>query len=165
MYIYFRYQCIHWYKFDNDEVEHILFCTCAVLCNILKYIYTGQIAKRCTCPVFVFNTQIMAKHSTWSRVFGCVFRLFRVLPLSRTDNTRITKSRQELPPPVPGEGLLCKSRQYGSDELIFIIFVLRSKVNHQRSDLCKVLRRTWNRMNILYSIRKGDISIFVSFLP
>ena len=35
------YQCIHWYiyKFENDEVEHILSCTCTVCCYILEYIY------------------------------------------------------------------------------------------------------------------------------
>ena len=28
--MYFRYKCLHWYKFENDEVEHILSCTCTV---------------------------------------------------------------------------------------------------------------------------------------
>ena len=43
----FRYQCIHWYKFKNDEVEHILSCkiNVTVLCYVLEYIYTVQIAK------------------------------------------------------------------------------------------------------------------------
>ena len=42
---YFRLQCIHWYKFEN-EVERILSCKCTVLCYILEYIYTNiQIAK------------------------------------------------------------------------------------------------------------------------
>ena len=30
-YIYFRYQCIHWHKFDNDGVQIILSCKCTVL--------------------------------------------------------------------------------------------------------------------------------------
>ena len=55
--MYFQYQCIHWFKFENDEVEHILSCKCTVLCYILGYIYIVQIAKRRTRPVFTFNMQ------------------------------------------------------------------------------------------------------------
>ena len=44
-YMYFRHQCIHWYKFENDEVERILSCIWTALCYILEYIYIGQIAK------------------------------------------------------------------------------------------------------------------------
>ena len=57
MCVYFRYQFIHWYKFENDEVMGILYCTCTVLCNIFEYVYNGQIAKRRTSPVFAFNMQ------------------------------------------------------------------------------------------------------------
>ena len=56
--MYFRYQCIHWYKYENDEVESILPRKCTVLCYILEYIYIVQIEKRRTSPVFAFNMQI-----------------------------------------------------------------------------------------------------------
>ena len=62
--MYFRYQYIHWYiKFENDEVERILSCSCTVLYYILEYIYIGQIAKRSTSPMFAFNMQNPTKHS------------------------------------------------------------------------------------------------------
>ena len=67
-YMYFRYQFIHWYKFDNDEVERILSCKCTVLCYILEYCYIGQITKRLISPVFVFNMQNTIKYSTWSGI-------------------------------------------------------------------------------------------------
>ena len=35
-----RYQCIHWYKCEVDELERIFSCTCAVLFYILEYIST-----------------------------------------------------------------------------------------------------------------------------
>ena len=37
-YMYFRYQCIHWFKFENDEGERIFSCKCIVLRYILEYI-------------------------------------------------------------------------------------------------------------------------------
>ena len=51
LYMYFRYQCIHWYKFEVVEVERsILSCTCTVVYYILEYtciyMYIGQIAKK-----------------------------------------------------------------------------------------------------------------------
>ena len=55
--MYFRYQCILWYKFENDEVERILSCKCTVLGYILEYIYIIQIAKGCRSHVFAFNVQ------------------------------------------------------------------------------------------------------------
>ena len=51
VYMYFLYKCIHWYKFENDEVDRILSCKCSVLCYILEYSYIVQIAKRRTSPV------------------------------------------------------------------------------------------------------------------
>ena len=30
-YMYFRYQCIHWYNFEGDEEQRMLSCTCTVL--------------------------------------------------------------------------------------------------------------------------------------
>ena len=62
--MHFRYQCIHWYKFEDDEVERILSCTCTVKCCILEYIYIGQIAKRWTSPVFAFNMHNTTNYST-----------------------------------------------------------------------------------------------------
>ena len=56
--MYFWYQCIHCYKYEIDEVEHNLSCKCTVLCYILEYIYTVQIAKRRISPVFASNMQI-----------------------------------------------------------------------------------------------------------
>ena len=66
--MYFRYQCKHWYKFENNEMERILSCKCCVLCYILEYSYIVQIAKRRTRPVFAFNMQNTIKHSTWSGI-------------------------------------------------------------------------------------------------
>ena len=57
-YMYFRYQCIHCYKYENDEVECNLSCKCTVLYYILEYIYIVQIAKRRINPVFAFKMQI-----------------------------------------------------------------------------------------------------------
>ena len=56
-YTYFRYKCIHWYKFEND-VDRILSCKYTGLSYILEYIYMMQIAKRRTSSVFAFNMQI-----------------------------------------------------------------------------------------------------------
>ena len=61
------------YRFENDEVERIVYCTYTVLCNILKYIYIGQIEKKCTSPVFAFNMQITTKNSTYLAVSGGIF--------------------------------------------------------------------------------------------
>ena len=36
--IYFRYQCIHWYKFANDGVERILSCKWTILCYIKDFL-------------------------------------------------------------------------------------------------------------------------------
>ena len=66
----------HWYKLENDEVERILSCTCTVLCYIFEYIYIGQIAMRCTSPVFAFNMQNMSKHFTRSGSFKLRCQLF-----------------------------------------------------------------------------------------
>ena len=56
-YMYFRYKCIHWYKFEND-VQRILSCKYTGLCYILEYIYMMKIAKRRTSPVFVLTSPI-----------------------------------------------------------------------------------------------------------
>ena len=58
--MYFRYQCIHRYNFENNEVGCILSCESTVLCYILEYSYTysTKIAKRRTSHVFAFNMQI-----------------------------------------------------------------------------------------------------------
>ena len=58
-YMFFQYQCIHWYKFENDEMERILSWKCTVLCYILEYSYIELIAKRSTTPVFAFNMHIL----------------------------------------------------------------------------------------------------------
>ena len=49
--------CIHWYKFENDEMERILSCKCGVLCYKLEYSYIVQIGKIHTSHVFAFNVQ------------------------------------------------------------------------------------------------------------
>ena len=49
---------IHWYKFENNELERLWSCKRTVLFYILEYSYIVQIAKRRTCPVFAFNMQI-----------------------------------------------------------------------------------------------------------
>ena len=36
---------VQWYKFENAEVERMLFRNCAVVCFILEYVYIGQMAK------------------------------------------------------------------------------------------------------------------------
>ena len=58
--MYFRFQCMHCYKYENDEVEPYLSCKCTVLCYILDYIYIVQMAKRrrSRSPVFAVNMQI-----------------------------------------------------------------------------------------------------------
>ena len=56
-YMYFRYQCIHWDKFENDKEGR----KCTVLCYILEYNYFVQKGKRRTHPVFAFNMQIPDK--------------------------------------------------------------------------------------------------------
>ena len=51
-YMYFRYQCIYWYKFGNDEVERILSCTCTVLLHIGIYLHltnSKDTHKSCIC--------------------------------------------------------------------------------------------------------------------
>ena len=69
VHMYFLYQCIRWFKFENDEVEHILSCKCSVLCYILEYSYIVQIVKRRTSHVvFFFNMQNTIKHYNWSGV-------------------------------------------------------------------------------------------------
>ena len=46
---------------------------CTVLCYIFEYIFIVKMAKRCTSPVFTFNTQNMTNHSTRSgRMFGLI---------------------------------------------------------------------------------------------
>ena len=50
--------CMHWYKFKNNAVGHILSCKCTVLCSISEYSYIVHIAKRRTSLAFVFNIQI-----------------------------------------------------------------------------------------------------------
>ena len=55
--MYLRYQRTYWYKFENGEVERILYINFTVLCSILEYSYIVQIAKRRTRPVFAFNMQ------------------------------------------------------------------------------------------------------------
>ena len=60
-YMYVPYQCIHSYKYKNDEVDRNLSCKCTALCYTLEYIYIVQIAKRRTSPVFAFNMQIPHK--------------------------------------------------------------------------------------------------------
>ena len=71
-YMYFRYQCIHWYKFENAEVERILSSKCTVLCYILDYtcIFNVQLAKRRTSSVLHYSFQHAntSKHSTWSSI-------------------------------------------------------------------------------------------------
>ena len=37
IYMYFPFKCIHLYKFENDEVDIILFCKPTVLCYISEY--------------------------------------------------------------------------------------------------------------------------------
>ena len=57
VYMHLLYQCIHWYKFENDEVDLILSCKCTDLFYIWEHIYIVQIAKGRTSPVFAFNMQ------------------------------------------------------------------------------------------------------------
>ena len=52
------YTFIHWYRFENNEVERILSCKCTVLCYIFEYSYYVQRAKRCKSSVFAFHLQI-----------------------------------------------------------------------------------------------------------
>ena len=56
VYMYFLYQCIHWFKFENDEAERIVSCKCTVLCYILEHSYIVQIhvVKRRTSHMFAF---------------------------------------------------------------------------------------------------------------
>ena len=58
--MYFQYQCIHCYKYENDEVERNLCCKFTDLCYmyILEYIYIVLKAKRRISPMFAFNMQI-----------------------------------------------------------------------------------------------------------
>ena len=49
-YMYFRYQCIHWYKFDDDERKRILFYACTIFCYIVKLIFNWSIAKKTQKP-------------------------------------------------------------------------------------------------------------------
>ena len=49
--MYFRYQCIHLYKLEDDEKERI-FCTCNLLCYTLDI---RQIANPGRSLVFTFN--------------------------------------------------------------------------------------------------------------
>ena len=62
--MYFRYQWIYLYKFENDEVERILSYIWTVLCYILEYIYIRLNTKRRTSPVFAFNIQNTTEHSS-----------------------------------------------------------------------------------------------------
>ena len=57
-YMYFRYQCIHWFKFENDESERILTCKWTVLWSTLEYMYIVQIAKKHTSPLLASNMHI-----------------------------------------------------------------------------------------------------------
>ena len=74
------YTFVHWYKFENDEVERILSCKCTDLCYILEYIYIGQIKKRRRSPVFAFNMQIpdQVECLVWSlrQIFPKLAKLF-----------------------------------------------------------------------------------------
>ena len=67
----FRYQCIHWYQFENDEEERILSYKCTALCYILGYIYIVQMANRRTGHVFALNMQNVTKNSSVLLVFTC----------------------------------------------------------------------------------------------
>ena len=64
-FMYFLFQCIHWYKLRHDDVERVLSFTCTTLFYILKYIYIGKMAKRRRSHVFAFNMQNTTRHSTW----------------------------------------------------------------------------------------------------
>ena len=57
-YMYFRYQCIHWFKLENDEAERILTCKCTVLWSALEYMYIVQIAKKHTSHLLASNMHI-----------------------------------------------------------------------------------------------------------
>ena len=57
--MYSQYQCLHCYKFENDEVERNLSSKCTILCYILEYIYIVQITKRHIHPVIAFKMQIL----------------------------------------------------------------------------------------------------------
>ena len=63
VYMYFLYQCIYWYKFENDGLKRILSFKCSVLCYVLENSYIVQIVKRRTNHVFAFNMQNTIKHS------------------------------------------------------------------------------------------------------
>ena len=60
--MYFRYQCKHWFKFENDEVERILSCKCTVLCYILTYLYC-TITKRRSCLLFAYLPDLLFSFS------------------------------------------------------------------------------------------------------
>ena len=57
-YMYFQYQHLPSYKYENDHIERDLSCKCTVLCYISEYIYIVQIAKRRISHVLAFNMQI-----------------------------------------------------------------------------------------------------------
>ena len=56
--MFFQYQCIHSYKYENDEEERNLSSKCTVFCYRLEYIYIVQIAKRRISPLLAFNMLI-----------------------------------------------------------------------------------------------------------
>ena len=52
---YFQYQCIHWHKFENDEVER--FCLVhTALCYILEYIYILDELQNAAYIMYLFST-------------------------------------------------------------------------------------------------------------
>ena len=56
--MYFRYQCIHWHKFENDGVQIILSCKCTALwiLDILVYLYIG---------IYLYCTNSEGTHQSW----------------------------------------------------------------------------------------------------
>ena len=70
--MYLRYQCIHWYKFENDKLERFLSYTCTVLCYIyLNWQNIKETHKSCD----AFNVQTRPNTSRSGKVFGRVLNL------------------------------------------------------------------------------------------